>query len=610
MAPVLEPSSTPYVEDLVAGWVTEPWSRPQSALGCRPPMKTFHLPLLLVSGLVLACQAAGPADLILHNGLIETVDEAHGEVQALAVRKGRILAVGSDEVIDAFRGPGTRVLDLQGRRAIPGFIEGHGHFPGVGEMLRNLDLTRTRNWSEVVELVRERARSLPPGQWIVGRGWHQEKWNSIPAETVEGFPVHAALSAVSPDHPVCLEHASGHACFFNARAMELAGIDGDSPDPPGGEILRQENGAPSGLFRETAADLVLRARRSQLSERSLEEAEADLRRTLALADRECLSKGVTSFQDAGSPFDTIAVMRKMAQAGELNTRLWVMVSDTNERLAAELGDVQVRGAFDRHFTVAAIKRHLDGALGSRGAWLLEPYSDSPQSTGLNTATLESVRETARIAREHGVQLCVHAIGDRANRELLDLYEQALGPEGLASDHRWRIEHAQHLHPDDIPRFGELGIVASMQAVHCTSDGPWVEARLGAVRAREGAYVWRSLMDHGVLISNGTDAPVEDVDPIACFFSAVTRKTASGEPFYPDQRMNRLEALRSYTLNCAKAAFEEDIKGSLTPGKLADIVVLSHDILTVPEEEIRQSEVLWTFVGGDLVYSAPGVTPGP
>ncbi len=569
-------------------------------------MKAIAIALGLLT--LAACGSTGvadtadtTADLILVNGKIETVDPALGEVEALAAAGGRILAVGTTAEIEALASDSTRVIDLDGKRAIPGFIEGHGHFTGIGEALQILNLNDVENWDEVVAMVSDAVANAEPGQWILGRGWHQEKWDRVPEDSVQGFPSHASLSAISPDNPVCMRHASGHACFFNAKAMELAGIDASTPDPAGGEILHGASGAPSGIFSETAMGLVHRVHAQEVAQRSTEQRLEDLRRSIHLADRECLSKGVTSFQDAGSSFGTAKVLREMAEAGELGTRLWVMIRDSNEELAKNLEGARVIGAGDDHMTVRAIKRSIDGALGTRGAWLLEPYTDSPESAGLNTATIESVEETARLAAEHDYQLCVHAIGDRANREVLDLYERTFAKKG-EGDHRWRIEHAQHVNAADIPRFAELGVIASMQAVHCTSDGPWVVARLGEARAAEGAYVWQKFMDAGVLVTNGTDAPVEDVDPIASFHSSVSRQLRDGSVFYSEQRMTRMEALASYTINCAEAAFEEDLKGTLTPGKLADIVVLSKDILTIPEDEIREAKVEYTIVGGKVLYS--------
>jgi predicted amidohydrolase YtcJ len=542
-----------------------------------------------------------PATLVLRNGRIATVDDAKPEAQALAARGDTLVAVGTNEEIAPYVGPRTKVIDLQGRRAVPGFIESHGHFTGVGQARIVLNLTRVKNWDEIVAMVREAAGKARPGEWILGRGWHQEKWNPRPQPAVEGFPTHASLSAASPSNPVVLTHASGHASFANARAMELAGVTRDTKSPAGGEILKDAKGEPVGLFRETADNLLDEAYARARKDMKPEEREAEVRRQLQLADEEAVSKGITSFQDAGSSFETIDVMKKVASEGKLGLRLWVMVRDSTERMTQKLAAYRLIDGYDKHLTVRAIKHTLDGALGSRGAWLLEPYSDLPTSTGLETTPLATVRNTASLAMQHGYQLCVHAIGDRANRETLNLFEAAFKANPDKKDVRWRIEHAQHLSLADIPRFGPLGVIASMQGIHCTSDAVFVPARLGAKRSEEGAYVWQKLMKTGAVIANGTDAPVEDVDPIANFYASVTRRLADGSTFYPDQRMSRAEALRSYTRNGAFAAFQEGSKGSLAVGKLADITVLSKDILTVPDEEIRSARVDYTIVGGKVLY---------
>lgn len=422
-----------------------------------------------------------------------------------------------------------------------------------------------------------------------------------PAGGVKGFPTHQSISAVTPDNPVALTHASGHASFFNARAMQLAGIDGTTENPSGGEILKDDKGQPTGVFSETAAGLVERHQRGRELRRTPAQQRDDLHKTIGLAVQECLSKGVTSFQDAGSDFGTIDVFRELAERGELGVRLWVMIRSSNEQLQRRLPHYRMVGAGDHFLTVRALKRSIDGALGSRGAWLLAPYADEPGSSGLETASVADVTRMAELGAEHGFQVCVHAIGDRANREVLDIYEKVWGERLQGPQLRWRIEHAQHIDPLDIPRFGKLGVIASMQGVHCTSDAPYVVPRLGEARAAAGAYVWQKLLQSGAVVTNGTDAPVEDVDPIASFYASVTRRTQSGEAFHPDQAMSRMQALQSYTIACAYAAFEEDIKGTLTPGKLADVVVLSKDILTVPEEEIRQAAVVYTIVGGKVVF---------
>jgi hypothetical protein len=374
--------------------------------------------------------------------------------------------------------------------------------------------------------------------------------------------------------------------------MEAARITRETPNPRGGEILKDKQGNPTGLLREQAEGLVNRVYRA---------AHTDLRKVINLAADECLAKGITTFEDAGSPLATVDVFRSMAENHELRLRMWVMLRTSNQQLEPNLDRYRAIGAGGNYLTIRAIKRQMDGALGSRGAWLLAPYADQPDSRGLNTEDPADIRKTAELAIQHGYQLCVHAIGDRANRETLDIYEQVFREHPEKKDLRWRVEHAQHLSAADIPRFAKLGVVAAMQGIHCTSDGPYVILRLGPDRAEEGAYVWRKLMQSGAVVGNGTDAPVEDVSPLASFYASVSRKLKDGSVFYPAQRMSREEALRSYTWSNAYAAFEEKVKGSLEPGKLADITVLSRDIMTVPEDEIVATDVVYTIVGGKVAY---------
>jgi len=447
-----------------------------------------------------------------------------------------------------------------------------------------------------VAMVAEAVAAAKPGEWIVGRGWHQEKWAVPPEPAFEGLPLHDGLSLVSPSNPVLLTHASGHMAIVNARAMELVGIGPDTEDPEGGQILRDADGRPTGVLRETAADMVAAAAERRPTRK-------ELRQMAEAAAAECLANGITSFQDAGASFAEVEVLRGLAESGQLPVRLWVMLSEDNDALAERLPGYSVKDVGGGYLTVGGIKRLADGALGAHGAWLLEPYSDLPDSTGLNIATAEELAVTSRIAAEHRLQLCTHAIGDRANRVTLDVYEAMLSRLADGDQRRWRIEHAQHLDPKDVGRFGELGVIAAMQPVHCVSDGPWVPLRLGERRAREGAYLWRSLLDQGAVIASGTDVPVEPIDPIATFHAAVTRRMADGSAFYPTQRMAREEALRSMTLAAAFAAFEEHRKGSLEVGKLADLTVLSQDLLTVDEDEIKATEVLATVVGGSIRYPA-------
>ncbi|AQV02837.2 amidohydrolase [Desulfococcus multivorans] len=544
--------------------------------------------------------AAERADLVIKNGKIVTLDPAINLTEALAVKGNRIKAVGTTQEMEALIGPSTKVIDLKGRPVIPGFIEGHGHLPALGRVQMMLDLTMARNWDDIVAMIAEAAQRVEPGAWIQGWGWHQEKWDKPPRSVIDGLPTHHDLSGISPHNPVRLTHASGHASFVNGKALELAGIGPDTPDPPGGEIVRDPNGQPIGMLRESAQDFVRDAFERYQAQRSAEDIRAEQTKQVQLAMKKAVSHGITTFHDCGVSLDTIDLYKKLADEGLLQVRLYVMIKPDKtpfENLAA----YRLVDYGNGFLTVRSIKLFMDGALGAHGAWLLEPYTDKPESTGLPTASIDGMTRAAAFGIEHGFQINTHAIGDRANREVLDLYEKVFrahpGQRGL----RWRIEHAQHLHPDDIPRFAALGVIASMQAVHATSDGPWVIKRIGEQRAREGAYAWRKLWDSKAVVSNGTDAPVEDIDPIANFHAAVTRRLPDGSSFFPEQRLTREEALKSYTVNNAYAAFEEHIKGTLTPGKLADMVVLSEDILTVPEDRIAGARVLCTIIDGKIVY---------
>lgn len=558
----------------------------------------FCVPLALV-GCGPEAPAEAPADLVVTNARVVTVDDGLPEAEAVAMRGDRIVAVGAAAELEGLIGDDTEVVDAEGRLVIPAFIEGHGHFTGLGDSRMILDLTTAGSWEEIVTQVAEAVAEVPAGTLIRGRGWHQEKWTSTPEPNVDGVPLHDELSAVSPDHPVYLTHASGHAAFVNGRALEMGGIDASTPDPSGGTIVRDGSGRATGLLRETAQGLVGNLRAGELT---AEERAERFRRQVQLAGQEALENGITSFHDAGTGFGTVDGYRELADAGDLPIRLYVMVRGSNTSLDENLGDYFMNGHADGFLTVRSIKRSIDGALGSHGAWLLEPYEDLPSSAGLNTSPVDDVEETARIAARHGFQLNVHAIGDRANREVLDLYERGWADSDVdGSGLRWRVEHAQHLHPEDIPRFSGLGVIASMQGVHGTSDGPWVPEKLGDERAESGAYMWRSLWDSGAIVTNGTDVPVEPIDPIASYYSMVSRMTRTGDRFYPDEALNRMESLRAYTINNAYAAFQEDVLGSITPGKYADLVILSKDILTVPEDEIPTAEVDLTVLAGEVVY---------
>lgn len=544
------------------------------------------------------------ADLVLRGGKVATADPATGNVQAIAVNGYQITAVGSDEEVSAYIGPETEVVELNGRFVMPGFIEGHGHFLSLGRAKQILDLQDVKNWAEVVTMVAVAVDKARPGEWIFGRGWHQDKWDSVPEDAVDGVPRNDTLNKVSPDNPVVLGHASGHAAFFNDSALEMAEVGDDTADPAGGTIVRTPEGKATGLMRETAQRLINAAMNEYDGRMTPKQTEFLNRERVRLAADEAVSHGVTSFHDAGSSFETIDFFKKLEDEGELDVRLYVMVRrESNELLAEALPQYKMIAEGNDFLTVRSIKRQIDGALGAHGAWLLEPYKDLPDTSGLVLETVEDIEGTAELAVKHGFQVNTHAIGDRAVRETLDLYERVFERTSAnGNELRWRIEHAQHIDPEDVPRFGQMGVIAAVQAVHGTSDGPWVPSRLGDERAKITSQPWRTLINTGAVIGNGTDVPVERIDAIASYYSSVSRMMNNGERFYPEHVLTREEALATYTINNAYAAFEEDIKGTLTPGKYADMVVLSQDLLTVEEAEIPNTTVDMTYVGGELKYA--------
>jgi predicted amidohydrolase YtcJ len=540
-------------------------------------------------------RAAEPADLVLRNAVVHTVDPSRPRAQAVAVRGNRIVAVGSNADVQPFAGSRTRVLDLAGRTVVPGFDDSHAHFLGIGFARLDVDLVGTRSYAEVLERVAAALKGRRPGEWVRGRGWHEGKWDAPAPGAVRGFPTHAALSAISPDNPVVLERADGHASLANARAMALAGVSRETRAPAGGEIIHDAEGDPTGVFVDNAQGLV------EPPERSPDE----VRRAIGLATDECLAKGVTSLTDAGAGTDVLALYREAIAAGKLHTRLDVMAAGLPTMRALGRPEIGPPGSF---LTVRAVKLYADGALGSRGAALLEPYSDDPGNSGLLVTPPGEILEASRFALAHGFQVGTHAIGDRANRIVLDAYEKALAEHPEVKDARFRIEHAQVLDAADIPRFGKLGVLVAFQGIHCPSDRPWAPKRLGEARVKEGAYAWRKLLDAGARLMNGTDAPVEDVSPIQNFHATVTRQDANGQPpggFDPDQKLTRAEALRTMTLDAAYGSFAEAEKGSIEVGKLADLVVLSQDILSVPDDALMKTEVLATIVDGKVLYEKPG-----
>lgn len=559
---------------------------------------------LILIGLSACTERKQPADMVILGGKIYTSNDQNAIVEAVVVRNNKIEFAGVENEARTYLGDGTEVIDLQGKIMTPGFIEGHGHLMGVGYNELQLDLLNIKSYEEMVEKVKEAVSKAQPGQWILGRGWHQDKWDSKPDKMVRGFQTHELLSKVSPDNPVLLEHASGHLAIANAKAMEIAGVNPLSVEKiqqnvnqQGGEVILDKLGNPTGIFNENAMTLISK-------HIPPDNAESDSL-ALELAMQACLRNGLTGFHDAGAEGKRLELFEKFRKQKKLTVRLYVMVTGWDRKLVYERLKQGPEIDPENFLTIRSIKLNCDGALGSRGAWLLEPYSDRKDFYGMATLPMDTVLKTSREAIKAGFQVCSHAIGDRANREVLDRYEIAFkeNPE-KSKDHRFRIEHAQHIDPSDLPRFAQLGVIPAMQAIHMSSDRPWAIDRLGEKRIKEGAYMWQTLLKSGVKIVNGTDAPVEPLNPIPCFYASVTRKTLKGEPeggYEPEERMTRQQALKSYTIDAAFGAFEEGVKGSIEAGKLADFTIFTKDLMEISEREILSTEVAMTIVGGKVLY---------
>ena len=551
----------------------------------------------------LACQeSVESADLVLRNGRIITMDNRWPQVSALAVKGDRISAIGSDRDMLRYTGMETQVIDLKGMLTIPGFIEGHGHFYSLGASLMELELRNADNWDAIIALVAAEVKNKKPGTWIVGRGWHQNEWTTKPQPSVGGLPIHHKLSAVSPQNPVFLSHTSGHGVFVNQAAMLASGVSEKSVNPPGGEIVRDENGEPIGMLRENAAQPVRDALKAYQTKRTIQEVKAAMLQQVKLAAQNAIENGITSFQDMGSTWKELDHLKVMAAEGSLPIRLYMAVQEPAVEMEEKLADYRLVGYGNNFLTIRCIgEKVLDGALGTHGGWLLESYTDLPRSFGLNVTPVPEIRHSAELAIKHDYQLAIQGIGDRAARELFNIYEEQFTIHPEKKDLRWRIEHAQVTHPDDLLRYAALGVIPGIQGIFACSDGPWVVDRLGVERTKERGYLFRSMAESGALIMNGTDPPVEEISPIASFHCSITRELSDGSIFQAEQRLTREQALQSYTINNAFASFEEDLKGSITPGKLADITVLSKDIMTVPEDEILDTEIVYTILGGEVVY---------
>lgn len=562
-------------------------------------LKLFISSIFLFTGAVFT--QAQNADKILFNAVVYTVNPKQAYAEAVAIKGDKIMFVGSNDNAKKMADGKTELIDCKGQFLMPGLIEGHGHIHGMGASLINLNLMKAKNWEEIVAMVGAAAKKAKPGDWIIGRGWHQEKWDHAPIKNYLGYPYHEDIDKITPNNPIMLTHASGHSAYINAAAMKLAGITDKTMSPQGGDIVKDKSGKFVGVLEEKAQGFVYKAYNDWNSKRPAKEIKEEWAMSIRLAENECLRNGITSFQDAGSSFEQVSWMKELAEENKLQIRHWLMVREGIDALNKNKDLLPIKNAGKGFLTVQAIKVSLDGALGSYGAWLLDSYADRKDFYGQNTFSMDELKKIAAFSWKQDLQLCVHAIGDRANRELVDIYASQIAS-NKSKDHRWRIEHAQHVNPTEIPRFKEWSIIASMQGIHCTSDAPYVIKRLGEERAEAGAYMWRSFIKNGVLVNNGTDVPVEDIDPFANFYASVTRKTKAGIAFYPDQKMTREEAIYSYTLANAIASFSEKEKGSIEVGKWADLILLDKNILLCSEEDILKTGVKKVFVGGKSIES--------
>ncbi len=552
-------------------------------------MRSLWIPLAFIAPVALRAEEP-PADSIWLNGIVYTADGKFSRAEALAVRGGRIVAVGTDKGVRMLAGERTSVHDLKGRCVTPGFIDSHGHMTSLGSFSSGrLDLHDARTFDDVVRRVGEAAAKAAPGEWILGGRWDQSLWGE------RDFPTHEKLSEAAPRHPVWLERIDGHAAVANRRAMEIAGVTAATKDPPGGEVLRDARGEPVGLFVDNAMPLI---------ERFIPGGKVAPEELILRAQERCLRAGLTGVHDAGIGPREIEAYRRLAAGGRLKIRIYGMAYGS---LGAEYFRSH-RPETGERFTLRALKLMIDGAMGSRGAWLIEPYADRPLDAsgnpyrGLPVQEPPFVRGVALAAAESGWQACTHAIGDRGIRETLDAYGEAFA-KSPGRDLRFRIEHAQNPHPADIPRFAALGVIASMQPTHATSDMRWAEARVGPERAKT-AYALRKFLRAGVRIAGGSDFPVEGEDPLRGLYAAVTRQDEAERPeggWHPEERMTREEAIRAFTIDAAYAAFEEKEKGSIEPGKLADFVVWSRNIAACEPRALLDAHALSVVIGGDVVF---------
>ncbi|WP_291258027.1 amidohydrolase family protein [Flavonifractor sp.] len=559
------------------------------------------LSLALMAGMVPAAMAAEPAetaDSIYINGNIYTVDDDFTTATAMAVKGDRILYVGDQEGAEAYLGAGTQVTDLEGNTVLPGLIEGHMHISNLGENHLKLDCY-FKSKEDILEMVRQAAEAAEPGQWIQGSGWLDTLWDE------PGFPTKEELDAVAPDNPVYLLRADNHMGWFNSMALELAGITKDTPDPQGGKILKTDDGELWGCLTDTAINLV----RDLVPAYTVEEQQ----QALLLAQEQLFSYGFTSAVNAGTTVQGLENFKALYESGEMKLRTYPMIMLTTDLTSPEAEYIRTHAPseelYDNRMLVRGVKIVGDGSLGSRSSAMLEDYSDAPGTKGEYRFTDEQMYEAVKLAYDNGYQTGVHAIGDGTNHQVLNAYERVM-EENPREDARLRIEHFQIITAEDMQRALDMGILPAMQFTHATSDSNMAEDRIGSERIKT-AYAWRTVLDAGSIIIGGSDAPVEKVNPFHGLYAGVTRMTRAGEPeggWYPEQKVTREEALRAFTIWAAYGQFEEDLKGSLEPGKLADFIIIDRDYMTCPEADIKDIQVLATYVGNELVYTKDTSAP--
>ena len=539
-----------------------------------------------------------PADLIFVNGNVYTANEKQPHAQAIAVKADRIVFVGSNSEVDKFKGTQTRIIDLHGATALPGMTDAHHHLEGVGFREMTLNLEGVTNLQDFLAKVKAKVDQAKPGEWVTGRGWIETFWQP------PVFPTRWDLDKVSPNNPVILQRADGHGTVVNSAALKIAGITRDTPAPFGGEISKDKSGEPNGMLLDAARGLVAH----HIPATSPSEAE----RAVVLGVQRDVSLGWTQVQNPGGDYRDIAIYRKLFEDGKIKLRIYKVLSAPGPEAQRLLSEGPIIGAYGNRLTVRALKFYADGSLGSRSAALLQPYSDAPDTSGFLTVKEEDLLPVLEEALRKGIQCETHAIGDRGNRFILDEYEKALKAvppdQRKIADPRWRVEHSQIVNPLDIPRFKQLGIIPSMQASHAIGDLHFAPARLG-IKRLEGAYAWNSFVKSGVIVPGGSDAPVERGEPMIEFYAAVARKDIkgfSGPGWHPEEALPREQALKMLTIWPAYAAFEENLRGTIEVGKLADLTVLSADIMKIPEMDILKTHCLMTVIGGEVVYqAAPG-----